>query len=57
MSFEMFFTYKNPIYYYLIIFNKKSRKIYEFIIIIFSLLIIVLKVLLDLKNKNVKTHK
>ena len=54
MSIEMFFTYKNPIYYYLIIFNKKSRKIYEFIIIIFSLLIIVLKVLLDLNNKNEK---
>ena len=35
MSLEMFFTYKNPIHYYLIIFNKKSRKIYEIIILIF----------------------
>ena len=34
MTLEMFFTYKNPIHYYLIIFNKKSRKIYEIIIIV-----------------------
>ena len=53
MSLEMFFTYKNPIYYYLIIFNKKSRKIYEVVIILFSLLIVGLKVVLDyIINKN-----
>ena len=52
MSFEMFFTYKNPIYYYLIIFNKKSRKIYEIIIIIFSLLIAGSKAVLDFKNRD-----
>ena len=35
ISLEMFFTYQNPIYYYLIIFNIKTRKIYELILFVF----------------------
>ena len=36
--YEMYCTYKNPIHYYLIIFNKKSRKIYEIILLIIVVL-------------------
>ena len=45
MSFEMFFTYKNPIHYYLIIFNKKSNKIYYIFLLILSLCILTVNVL------------
>ena len=45
MSLELFFTYKNPIHYYLIIFNKKSRKIYEIIILAFIVIFLVINIL------------
>ena len=44
MSLELFFTYKNPIHYYLIIFNKKSRKIYEIIILAFIVIFLVINI-------------
>ena len=52
MSLEMFFTYKNPIHYYLIIFNKKSRKIYEIILISLSLIVLLLNILDPFNDKD-----
>ena len=40
ISLEMYYTYKNPIYYFLSIFNQNSRKIYQIIIIFFIISII-----------------
>ena len=37
ISLELYFTYKTPFYFFLIIFNQKSRKIYEFILLCFLL--------------------
>lgn len=45
VSLEMFYTYKSPIHYYLIIFNKKSKKLYELIIIIFAICTLGLNIL------------
>ena len=46
---EMYYSYKNPIHFFLIIFDKKSRKIYEIIIILFNVVFIVLDILDPLK--------
>ena len=64
VSLEMFFTYKNPIHYYLIIFNRKSRKIYEIIYIIIALCFLGLNILdplsekksLEIKEKDKKNY-
>ena len=52
ISFEMYCTYKNPIHYYLIIFNKKSRKIYEIILLIIVVLFLGLNLLDPLKDRQ-----
>ena len=64
ISFEMYCTYKNPIHYYLIIFNKKSRKIYEIILLIIVVLFLGLNILdplndkesLEIKDENSKNY-
>ena len=64
ISFEMYCTYKNPIHYYLIIFNKKSRKIYEIILLIIVVLFLGLNLLdplndkesLEIKDENSKNY-
>ena len=43
-SLELFFTYKSPIHYFLIIFHKKSRKIYEIILILVCALFLALNI-------------
>jgi len=48
----MYCTYKNPIHYYLIIFNKKSRKIYEIILLIIVVLFLGLNLLDPLKDRQ-----
>jgi hypothetical protein len=63
-SFEMYFNYKNPIHYFLIIFDKKSPKIYEILIIILVSGFIVLDIIdplnfgeiLKIKNKEIKSY-
>ena len=63
-SLEMFFTYQSPIHYYLIILNKKSRKIYEIMFIIFSLVVLSINIIdpfgerdsLEIKENDVKTY-
>ncbi len=52
INLEMFFTYKNPIHYYLIIFNKKSRKIYELLLILVCVIFLALNILDPLGEKN-----
>jgi len=52
ISFEMYCTYKNPIHYYLIIFNKKSRKVYEIILLIIIILFLGLNILDPLKDRQ-----
>ena len=52
MSLEMIFTYKNPIHYFLIIFNQKSRKIYEIIILLFMISTAAFNYFDPLKEKN-----
>ena len=52
INLEMFFTYKNPIHYYLIIFNKKSRKIYELVLILVCVIFLALNILDPLGEKN-----
>ena len=37
ISLEMYFTYKNPFHYFLIIFDQKSMKIYEFLLFIITI--------------------
>ena len=44
ISIEMFFTYKSPIHYYLVIFKKKSRKIYEIILCVIGFFILFLNI-------------
>ena len=44
-SLELFFTYKSPIHYFLLIFHKKSRKIYEIILILVCALFLALNIL------------
>ena len=39
ISLEMYFTYKNPFHYFLIIFDQKSMKIYEFLLFIITICI------------------
>ena len=39
ISLEMYITYKNPFHYFLLIFEQKSKKIYEFILIIITICI------------------
>ena len=63
-SIEMYYTYKTPIHYFSIIFRKKSRKIYDLIILILIAGFTVLDILdplnfndsLKIKNKNTKTY-
>jgi len=39
-SIEIYYTYKHPIHYFILIFGKKSRKIYEIIIILLVVILI-----------------
>ena len=41
ISLEIYFTYKNPFHYFLIIFEQKSMKIYEFILFFITICITV----------------
>ena len=50
--YEMYCTYKNPIHYYLIIFNKKSRKIYEIILLIIVILFLGLNIIDPFKDRK-----
>ena len=52
ISLEMFFTYKNPIHYYLVILKKKSRKLYEIILCISALFILCLNILDPFGDKD-----
>ena len=45
MSFEMFFTYQNPIHYYLIIFNRKTNKAYNIFTLILCLGVLAVNIL------------
>ena len=45
MSLEMYFTYQNPIHFYLIIFNKKTNKIYNIFLLVLSLCTLIVNIL------------
>ena len=61
---EMYYTYKNPIHFFLTIFNKKLRWVHEIIILILIIGFIVFDILdplnfeetLKIKKKNVKSY-
>ena len=63
-SIEIYYIYKHPIHYFMLIFGKKSRKIYEFIIILLAILLIILDIIdpqkfdetLKIKNKEIKSY-
>ena len=52
ITLEMFYTYKNPIYYFHYIFNQKTRKSYEMIIIIIMIAVASFNYFDPLKEKN-----
>ena len=63
-SIEMYYTYKKPMHYFLIIFGKKNKTIYEIITIVLSIGLIVLNILdplnffevLKIKKKDIKSY-
>ena len=52
MSLEIYYTYTNPFYYYLIILNQKSRKIYELILFCFTIGVFAFNYFDPLKEKD-----
>ena len=63
-SLEMYYTYKHPIHYFLLIFGKKTRNIYEIVFILLGVGLLILDILdpfnfnetLKIKNKDIKTY-
>ena len=63
-SIEMYYTYKKPMHYFLIIFGKKNRTIYEIIIILLSLGLIAFNLFdplkfvetLKIKKEDIKSY-
>ena len=60
----MYYTYKHPIHYFLLIFGKKTRRIYEIVFILLGVGLLILDILdpfnfnetLKIKNKDIKTY-